>query len=122
MTNFHITSFSSQMAFCSSLIGFDMSLLCRNNEAVYVKWHFKTNQGIKNLTGARAAELEGKDPDYAIRDLFNAIAEKQFPSWTFFIQVTRTGWPVSLLSCMHQTGALTVTVRAHVRRGCGQSG
>ncbi|EPT28871.1 catalase [Toxoplasma gondii TgCatPRC2] len=59
----------------------------KDNEAFYVKWHFKTNQGIKNLNRQRAKELESEDPDYAVRDLFNAIAKREFPSWTFCIQV-----------------------------------
>ena len=42
--------------------------------AYYVKWHFKTDQGIKNMDVAEAARLAGVDPDYATRDLFNAIA------------------------------------------------
>ena len=47
----------------------------------------QTDQGIKNLTLARATEFAGTKPDYATRDLYNAIARRQFPSWTFYIQV-----------------------------------
>jgi catalase len=53
----------------------------------YVKWHFKTDQGIKTLTGPQAAQLASADPDYATRDLFNRIARGAFPSWTVYIQV-----------------------------------
>ncbi|KAJ1720363.1 catalase A [Coemansia erecta] len=53
----------------------------------YFKWHFRTNQGIKNLSAARAAELEGTDPDYATRDLFEAIERGEYPSWTAYVQV-----------------------------------
>jgi len=56
-------------------------------EAFYVKWHFKTDQGIKNLPVEEADRLAGSDPDYAIRDLYNAIQSKSFPSWTAYIQV-----------------------------------
>ena len=35
----------------------------------------------------RAAMLASNDPDYAIRDLFDAIAEGNFPSWTVYIQI-----------------------------------
>uniref|UniRef100_A0A1B0DEK2 Catalase n=1 Tax=Phlebotomus papatasi TaxID=29031 RepID=A0A1B0DEK2_PHLPP len=56
-------------------------------EAFWVKFHYKTDQGIKNLTPERALELSGSDPDYSIRDLYNAIAKGNFPSWTFHIQV-----------------------------------
>jgi len=56
-------------------------------EAVYCKFHCKTDQKIKNLPADKAAELMGKDPDYAIRDLFNAIEGGNFPSWTVSIQI-----------------------------------
>lgn len=55
--------------------------------AHYVKFHFKTAQGIKNLPADKAHELTGSDTDYAIRDLYNAIAKGDFPSWNFFIQI-----------------------------------
>ena len=45
------------------------SLIKAKNELFYVKWHFQTKQGIKNLTREQAAELAGVDPDYAQRDL-----------------------------------------------------
>src|SRR5215217_279478 len=78
------------------------SLINDAGERVYVKWHFLTQQGIKNLTAADAARLAGEDPDYAQRDLFNAIARGEFPRWTVSVQVAteaelaaweqRTGW------------------------------
>lgn len=58
-----------------------------SGEAFYVKWHFKTNQGIKNLSAAAAEQLSASDPDYAIRDLYNAIAKETFPSWKVCVQV-----------------------------------
>jgi catalase len=57
------------------------------SESIYCKFHSRTNQGIRNLDPNRAQELAGSDPDYAIRDLYNAIAEGQPPSWSFYIQV-----------------------------------
>ncbi|KAL1117241.1 hypothetical protein AAG570_004567 [Ranatra chinensis] len=62
-------------------------LVNANGKAVYCKFHLKTNQGIKNLPVDRAAELASSDPDYATRDLYNAIATGDFPSWNFSIQV-----------------------------------
>lgn len=56
-------------------------------DAFYVKWHFKTDQGIRNLTVDEADKIASSDPDYAIRDLYNAIANKEFPSWTLYAQV-----------------------------------
>jgi catalase len=58
-----------------------------DGEAFYVKWHFKTDQGIKNLPAEKAAEICSSDPDYATRDLYNAIAGGDPPSWTLYIQV-----------------------------------
>nr|SAA00029.1 Catalase [Gammarus pulex] len=62
-------------------------LVNKDNAAVYVKFHFKTDQGIKNLTTEQAEALASSDPDYSIRDLRNAIAAGTFPSWTMYIQV-----------------------------------
>jgi catalase len=63
------------------------SLINKDNERVWVKFHFKTAQGIKNLTGAEAEVLKGKDPDHAQRDLVEAIDRKEFPRWNLKIQV-----------------------------------
>ncbi|KAG5875427.1 hypothetical protein JTB14_005325 [Gonioctena quinquepunctata] len=52
----------------------------------FCKFHFKTNQGIKNLDVRKAEQLDGLDPDYSIRDLFNAIAGGSYPSWTMHVQ------------------------------------
>ncbi|KZC09248.1 Catalase [Dufourea novaeangliae] len=62
-------------------------LVNANNEVVYCKFHYKTDQGIKNLLAEKAAQLSASDPDYSIRDLYNAIAANRCPTWTFFIQV-----------------------------------
>lgn len=62
-------------------------LVNANGEAVYCKFHYKTDQGIKNLDVKKAEELSATDPDYSIRDLYNAIAKGNYPSWTFYIQV-----------------------------------
>jgi catalase len=56
-------------------------------EAFYCKFHCKTDQGIKNLDTDKAFTLSAADPDYSIRDLYNSIAQGQFPSWTFKIQI-----------------------------------
>lgn len=55
--------------------------------AYYIKFHLKSNQGIKNLSLEKSIELAGADPDYSTRDLFNAISKGNFPTWTMFIQV-----------------------------------
>uniref|UniRef100_A0A914C403 Catalase n=1 Tax=Acrobeloides nanus TaxID=290746 RepID=A0A914C403_9BILA len=61
-------------------------LINKDNKAVYCKFHIKAKQ-IKNLPADRAAELTGSDPDYSIRDLYDAIESGDFPEWTFNIQV-----------------------------------
>lgn len=63
------------------------SMINKKNQRVWVKFHFKTQQGIKTLTGPQADELRGKDPDYAQRDLVKAIDKKEYPRWTLKIQV-----------------------------------
>jgi len=63
------------------------SLINSKSELFYVKWHFKTKQGIKNFTRESADEMRGKDPDYAQRDLFNSIAKGDFPKWRVAIQI-----------------------------------
>ncbi|CEG67568.1 Putative Catalase [Rhizopus microsporus] len=64
-----------------------LKLVNERGEFKYVKWHFKTDQGIKNLKASKAAELAGTDPDYATRDLFNSIERGEYPSWSVYIQV-----------------------------------
>jgi catalase len=63
------------------------SLINSEGRRHWVKWHYKTQQGIKNLTPDKAACLAGTDPDYAQRDLFNAIEHGDFPRWSVCIQI-----------------------------------
>lgn len=63
------------------------SMFNETNEKVWVKFHFKTVQGIKNFTNDEAAEMKSKDLDFAQRDMVEAIDRKDFPKWTLKIQV-----------------------------------
>ncbi len=63
------------------------SLINKDNERVWVKFHFITKQGIKNFTNDEAVEMKGQDADHAQRDLVEAIENKDFPKWTLKIQV-----------------------------------
>jgi catalase len=56
-------------------------------EYCWVKYHFKTDQGIRNLTRQQAGELAGSDPDHATRDLSEAITAGRYPSWTLEMQI-----------------------------------
>jgi catalase len=56
-------------------------------EAFWVKYHFKTDQGIKNLTAEDAAVLAGHSPDSHQQDLLKTIEAGDFPSWTLHVQL-----------------------------------
>jgi catalase len=56
-------------------------------ERFWVKFHFRTQQGIKNLTDAEAEALIGKDRESHQRDLYEAIERGDFPKWTMYVQV-----------------------------------
>ncbi len=56
-------------------------------ERFYVQYHFKTDQGIQNFTAAEADAMKSADPDHATRDLFEAIARGEYPSWTLEMQI-----------------------------------
>ncbi len=56
-------------------------------ERFWIKYHFKTRQGIENLTAEQAVRMAGIDPDHATRDLFAAIEDGNFPAWTVSVQI-----------------------------------
>jgi len=53
----------------------------------WVKFHFKTEQGIKCLTDAEAELLVGKDRESHQRDLYESIEKGDFPRWKMQIQI-----------------------------------
>src|SRR5271155_2539981 len=63
------------------------SMINAANERVWVKFHFRSQQGIENLTDAEAEAVVAKDRESHGRDLLNAIEAGAFPRWTMFIQV-----------------------------------
>lgn len=58
-----------------------------DGDAVWVKYHFKTDQGVKNMTAEVANKIAGENPDYHTEDLFNAIENGDFPAWTLYVQI-----------------------------------
>jgi catalase len=78
------------------------SLWNDRGERYWVKWHFKTLQGIQCLTAKEAGRIAGEDLDYHRRDLFEAIEKCDFPKWRLMVQIMpeqeaatwsqRTGW------------------------------
>ncbi|ERS14300.1 catalase [Alloalcanivorax xenomutans] len=63
------------------------SFINANNERFWVKFHFKTKQGIECLTDAEAGEIVGGDRESHQRDLYNAIENKDFPAWRVCVQI-----------------------------------
>ncbi|WP_330335253.1 catalase [Streptomyces sp. NBC_00536] len=56
-------------------------------EAFFVKYHFKTNQGIRCLSSEQGAELAGQDGNSHQTDLLQAIERGVNPSWTLYVQI-----------------------------------
>lgn len=63
------------------------SLYNEKNERVWVKFHMKTQQGIKNLTDEEAQKIVSKDRESHQRDLYEAIENGEFPRWTMYFQI-----------------------------------
>lgn len=63
------------------------SFINANNERFYVKFHFKSAQGVENYTDAEAAQVVAQDRESAQRDLYNEIEKGNFPKWHFRVQV-----------------------------------
>jgi catalase len=56
-------------------------------ERFWVKYHFKTDQGIEFFTDADAKAMVAEDGDHHLRDLYQAIAAGDHPSWTLYMQI-----------------------------------
>lgn len=63
------------------------SFINAQNERYWVKFHLKTQQGIKNLTDQEAEAIIGKDRESHQRDLYESIEKGDFPRWTFYVQI-----------------------------------
>ena len=63
------------------------SFINAEGERFWVKFHFKSLQGIANFTDSEAASIVAKDREYSQRDLFENIAKGNFPKWRFCIQI-----------------------------------
>lgn len=61
-----------------------LSFWNKQGERFWVKWHFKTNQGIKTLTNEEAARMPAFG---AQQDLVDSIDNGDFPSWTVNVQI-----------------------------------
>ncbi|MCH9695232.1 MAG: catalase [Gammaproteobacteria bacterium] len=63
------------------------SLINSDNERSWVKFHFRTQQGIKNLSDAESEALIGQDRESHQRDLYDSIEKGDFPKWTLSVQI-----------------------------------
>jgi catalase len=61
------------------------------SERIWVKFHFRSEQDIENLTDEAAAAVVANDRESNGRDLLQAIDRGDFPRWTLFIQVIDRG-------------------------------
>lgn len=56
-------------------------------EAFWVKYHFKTNQGIHCMTSSDAIKIAGENPDHHHLDLLQSIEKGEYPSWKVYVQI-----------------------------------
>jgi catalase len=63
------------------------SFLNAKDERFWVKFHFKTQQGIQNMMQQEADRIVGEDPDYHTRQLFEMIERGDYPRWAFKVQI-----------------------------------
>lgn len=63
------------------------SMINHKNERVWVKFHFRSQQGIQNLTDQEAGKVIASDRESHQRDLYTAIEKGEFPKWEMYIQV-----------------------------------
>ncbi|MFC0272658.1 catalase [Metabacillus herbersteinensis] len=54
---------------------------------VYVKYHWKPLQGVRNFSAEEVTEVQGKDFSHATKDLFDNIEKGNYPKWDLFVQI-----------------------------------
>ncbi|KAJ5432803.1 Catalasemono-functionalheme-containing [Penicillium daleae] len=73
--------------FLNSYSGHTYKFTKEDGSFKYIKLHIKTQQGVKNFTAEEATRIAGEDPDYMIRDMFEAIDRGDYPKWNVYVQV-----------------------------------
>lgn len=63
------------------------SFINENNERTWVKFHFRSQQGIQNFTDQEAEKVVGMDRESSGRDLYEAIEKGEFPKWKMYVQL-----------------------------------
>ncbi|MFT8701886.1 MAG: catalase [Acetobacter orientalis] len=62
-------------------------LVTAQGKATYAKFHWKPKQGLQSVVWNEAVKLNGADPDFHRRDLWNAIQAGQYPEWELGVQL-----------------------------------
>ncbi|MDD5605477.1 MAG: catalase [Dehalococcoidales bacterium] len=63
------------------------SFINAENKRYWIKFHLKTQQGIKNLSDEDAQAIIAGDRESHQRDLYESIENKDYPRWTMYVQV-----------------------------------
>lgn len=63
------------------------SFINEDNERHWVQFHFRSQQGIQNLTDQEAAEVVANDRESHQKDLYEAIEKEDFPKWKMYVQI-----------------------------------
>jgi catalase len=82
-------------------------------ETFYIKYHLRPEQGIRNFTWDGAVKICGQDPDFAKRDLYEAIRTKKFPAWKYVLLHLSLHHINSLSSLNKRTNKLNSTHTTH---------
>ena len=62
-------------------------LVSAEGKSTFVKWHWKPKQGMQSVVWDEALKINGADPDFHRRDLYNAINQGDFPEWELGVQL-----------------------------------
>ncbi|MCX4029714.1 catalase [Endozoicomonas sp. SM1973] len=62
-------------------------LINKNGDIKWAKFHWKSHQGIKNLTSAEAEKIQGKDFSHMTRDLYDNIKQGNYPKWDLMVKL-----------------------------------
>lgn len=62
-------------------------LVDSEGDHVFARFNWRVNQELRNMTADEAMDLAGRNPDYLLQDLFENIAQQNFPSWTLTVQI-----------------------------------
>jgi catalase len=62
-------------------------LVNADGQATFVKFHWKPKQGLQSVAWNEAVKINGADPDFHRRDLWDAIQQGSFPEWELGLQL-----------------------------------